>query len=85
MPEIRCDKCNTVMVDDSCMGVRAYKCFYCGNRHYPGYPKRIGNIVTCKYECVSSKYLKKRCGFVRLFKCVLTELIKRSTVRRKVA
>ncbi len=44
---ITCDKCGTVMEDDSSIGVRAYRCWNCGNRHYPGYPKRPGTIEIC--------------------------------------
>lgn len=41
-----CEKCGSgYMVDDSYCGIRVYKCWLCGNRIYPDYPKRSGALV----------------------------------------
>lgn len=55
---MECPKCHGVMVDDSSMGVHALRCMSCGNRHYPGYPKRPGTIEIC-HTC-GEEFEKKR-------------------------
>lgn len=44
---MECPKCHRLMIDDSSSGITALMCLFCGNRHYPGYPKRPGNIEIC--------------------------------------
>jgi hypothetical protein len=41
-----CQKCGFGhMVDDSHHDIRVFKCWVCGERIYPGYPKRSGALV----------------------------------------
>jgi len=45
--DIQCDKCGSAMIEDSSFEIESYRCWNCGNRRYPGYPKRPGNIELC--------------------------------------
>jgi len=63
--EIQCDKCGCGMIKDSSFEIESYRCWNCGNRHYPGYPKRPGNIelsATCGEEFERQQANAVMCG-----------------------